>query len=52
MLPRWCTYSSYCNLIKFDAIAGAGPLEAAEKVLDNFLPSFIVGSLEFVDASI
>jgi hypothetical protein len=48
---RWCTHSFYDDFFKSDASA-AGSLEAAEKVLDDFLASFILGSQEFVDAAI
>ena len=48
---RWCTHSSYDNFVKSDASA-AGFLEAAKKVFDYFLASFILGSQEFVDAAI
>jgi len=44
-------HSFYDDHIKSDA-SRAGALEAAEKVLNNFLPGLIVSSLELVNTLI
>ena len=48
---RWCTYSPHGNIIKFDTL-GAGVPEAVEKLSDNSLSKFIVGSSELVNPPI
>jgi hypothetical protein len=48
---RWCTHSFYSEFVKFHA-SGVGSLKPAEKVSDDFLASFVVGSRELVDAAV